>query len=229
MPHLRSFLPFIKPYRKQAVYALGCLLALVVFDLTIPRLIQRIIDQGIKTQNLNVVLHTGLLMICISLLSMLMAVLNNILSVKVGEGVARDLRERVFLKIQELSFGNLDRMQTGNLMVRLASDTGAIQRIVNIFLRIGTRAPLLMLGSLVLMVKTSPFLALVLLPLILAALAVIAFFIRRMEPLFLLIQQKFDRLNTILQENIAGVRLIKAFVRDDHEGQGRSPWKICAR
>ena len=217
MHHLRSFLPFIKPYWKQAVYALGCLIALVVFDLTIPRLIQRIIDQGIKTQNLSVVLNTGLLMICISLLSMLMAVLNNILSVKVGEGVARDLRERVFLKIQELSFGNLDRMQTGNLMVRLASDTGAIQRIVNISLRIGTRAPLLMLGSLVLMVKTSPFLALVLLPLILAALAVIAFFIRRMEPLFLLIQQKFDRLNTILQENIAGVRLIKAFVRDDHE------------
>ena len=217
MRHLLSFISYLKPYRGQALFALCCLIALVFFDLLIPRLIQQIIDQGIKAHSLQVVGKTGLLMICLSFLSMAMAVLNNILSVKVGEGVARDLREQVFIKIQQLSFGNLDRMQTGNLMVRLTSDTGAIQRIVNISLRIGTRAPLLMLGSLILMVNTSPFLALTLLPLILAAFAIIAFFIRGMEPLFLLIQQKFDRLNTILQENIAGVRLIKAFVRADHE------------
>ena len=216
---LQQFIPFLKPYWKPALLALVCLLILVILDLSIPRLIQRIIDQGIKANNQDVVLHTGLLMLLISLLSMGMAVVNNILSVKVGESVARDLRERVFLKIQSLSFGNLDRMKTGGLMVRLSSDTAAIQRIVNISLRIGTRAPLLMLGSLILMVKTSLSLALVLLPLILLTLGVIAFFIVKMEPLFLLVQQKFDRLNTVLQENVAGVRLIKAFVRADHEGE----------
>jgi ATP-binding cassette subfamily B protein len=216
---LRQFFPFLKPYWKPALLALICLLILVMLDLSIPRLIQRIIDQGIKAKNQDVVLHTGLLMLLISLVSMGMAIINNILSVRVGESVARDLRDKVFLKIQSLSFGNLDRMKTGGLMVRLSSDTAAIQRIVNISLRIGTRAPLLMLGSLILMVNTSPSLALILLPLILLTLGVIAFFIVKMEPLFRLVQQKFDRLNTVLQENVAGVRLIKAFVRADHEGE----------
>ncbi len=217
MRPLRFLLPLLKPYRNLAIWALCCLVALVIFDLSIPRLVQRIIDQGIRAHNQEVVVQTGLLMLLLSLLSLAMAVGNNFLSVKVGEGVARDLREAVFLKIQQLSFGNLDRMQTGGLMVRLASDTAAIQRIVNISLRIGTRAPLLMLGSLVLMVRTSPSLALMLLPLILLTLGVIWFFILRMEPLFLMVQQKFDRLNTVLQENVSGVRLIKAFVRSEHE------------
>jgi ATP-binding cassette subfamily B protein len=217
MQPLQQFFPFLRPYRRPALLALCGLVVLVMLDLSIPRLVQRIIDQGIRAHNQEVVLHTGLLMLLISLLSMAMAVANNFLSVKVGEGVARDLRDRVFLKIQSLSFGNLDRMKTGGLMVRLASDTAAVQRIVNISLRIGTRAPLLMLGSLILMVRTSPSLALVLLPLILLTLAVIGLFIVRMEPLFRRVQQKFDRLNTVLQENVAGVRLIKAFVRADHE------------
>ncbi|NLX19162.1 MAG: ABC transporter ATP-binding protein [Desulfobulbus sp.] len=217
MQALRFLLPFLKPYRRLAISALICLVALVILDLSIPRLVQRIIDQGIRAHNQEVVLYTGLLMLCISLLSLAMAVANNYLSVKVGEGVARDLRESVFLQIQDLSFGNLDRMQTGGLMVRLASDTAAIQRIVNISLRIGTRAPLLMLGSLILMVDTSPSLALMLLPLILLTLTIVTVFMLRMEPLFLMVQQKFDHLNTVLQENISGVRLIKAFVRADHE------------
>lgn len=218
MPLLRRFLPLLRPYRRSVALAWFCLTALVILDLSIPRLIQRVIDQGIRAQNQDVVVHTGLLMLLISLLSMLMAVGNNFLSVKVGEGVARDLREQVFLKIQSLSFGNLDRMKTGGLMVRLTSDTAAAQRIVNISLRIGARAPLLMLGSFMLMVRTSPSLALTLLPLILLTLGVIWWFIGRMEPLFLMVQQKFDRLNIVLQENVSGVRLIKAFVRADHEG-----------
>ncbi|MGE4560273.1 MAG: ABC transporter ATP-binding protein [Desulfobulbus sp.] len=215
---LRFLLPLLKPYHRLASGAHCCLVALVVLDLSIPRLVQRIIDQGIRAQNHTVVLQTGLLMLVISLFSLAMAVGNNILSVKVSEGVVRDLREAVFLKIQQLSFGNLDRMQTGGLMVRLSSDTAAIRRIVSISLRIGARAPLLMLGSFILMVRTSPSLALMLLPLILVALGVICWFILRMEPLFLLVQQKFDRLNTVLQENVSGVRLIKAFVRAKHEG-----------
>lgn len=216
---LRQLLPFLKPYRKPAFLALAGLVLLVGLDLSIPRLIQRIIDQGIRAQNQAVVVQTGLLMLGISLFSMAVAVSNNLLSVKVGESVARDLRDRVFLKIQELGFGDLDRMRTGGLMVRLLSDTAAVQRIVNISLRIGTRAPLLMLGSLVLMIRTSPPLALLLLPLILLALGVILFFILRMEPLFLGVQERFDRLNAVLQENVAGVRLIKAFVRADHESR----------
>ena len=195
-------------------------LILVIFiDLAIPRLIQRIIDQGINGKNMQVVISTTIIMLVISVLQTLFALANNLFSIQVGESVARDLREALFLKIQSFSFGNLDHLNTGQLMVRLSSDTSALQRMVQISLRIGTRAPLLMIGSLILMFVTDSRLALMVLPVLLATTIIIVFFVSRMGPLFMTVQKKLDRLNTVLQENIAGVRLVKAFVRDDHESQ----------
>jgi ATP-binding cassette subfamily B multidrug efflux pump len=217
MSPLFALFSFVRPYRKRAVAALLGLALLVVMDLAIPRLIQRIIDQGIARHNTGVVVRTALLMLGISVLSAVIAVLNNILSVQVGEGVARDLRQALFRKIQTFSYGNLDRMKTGLLMVRLTSDTSALQRLTQVSLRIGTRAPLLMVGSLILMVRTSPSLALTMLPLLGVTSVILILFVLKMEPLFRSVQQKLDRLNTVLQENIAGARLVKAFVRADHE------------
>jgi ATP-binding cassette, subfamily B, multidrug efflux pump len=158
-------------------------------------------------------------MLAISAVSTLFAVGNNNFSVRAGESVARDLREAIFLKIQSFSFGNLDHFNTGKLLVRLSSDTGAFQRLVQVTLRIGTRAPLMMIGSLILMFNTDRKLALSMLPLLLVTSVVIIFFSLKMEPLFRIVQQKLDRLNTVLQENISGARLVKAFVRAEHEGQ----------
>jgi len=188
-------------------------------DLTIPRLIQRVIDQGINGNNIQVVIHTSIIMLVISVLQVLFALANNLFSIQVGEAVARDLREALFLKIQSFSFGNLDHLNTGQLMVRLSSDTTAFQRMVQVSLRIGTRAPLLMIGSIILMFITDSRLALTILPVLLGTMGVIFFFVSRMGPLFMTVQKKLDRLNTVLQENIAGVRLIKAFVRAGYEGE----------
>ncbi|MBN1660674.1 MAG: ABC transporter ATP-binding protein [Anaerolineae bacterium] len=208
---------FVRPYWRRAVVSLILLTALVFMDLAIPRLIQRIIDQGIAAGSQEVVVQTALWMLGISALSTILAVGNNVFSVQVGESVARDLRDALFAKIQTFSFGNLDRQKTGQLMVRLSSDTTALQRLAQISLRIGTRAPLLMIGSLILMVKTAPSLALMMVPLLLVTMGGVVFFTIKMEPLFRSVQQRLDRLNNVLQENIAGVRLVKAFVRAGHE------------
>jgi ATP-binding cassette, subfamily B, multidrug efflux pump len=214
---IRKILVFVKPYWKLSVLALVLLTTLVFLDLSIPRLIQRIIDQGIKQNNLSVVINTSIIMLGISLLSTLIAIGNNNFSVRVGESVARDIREAIFLKIQQFSYSNLDNFSTGKLMVRLTSDASAIQRLVQISLRIGTRAPLLIIGSLILMINTSRQLAFTMLPLLVITSAIIVIFSVKMEPLFRAVQQKLDWLNTVLQENIAGARLVKAFVRADHE------------
>ena len=208
---------FVKPYWKKSLLSLALLTAVVVMDLAIPRLVQRIIDQGIAQRNLQVVLQTFFLMLGISVLDTLFAVGNNNFSVQVGESMARDLREALFLQIQSFSFGNLDRLKTGQLMVRLSSDSSAIQRLVQVSLRIGTRAPLLMIGSIILMFNTDQRLALTMLPLLLVTSTIIALFSIRMGPLFLKVQKRLDRLNTVLQENIAGVRVVKAFVRAHYE------------
>ncbi len=217
MTHLRRLLRFVRPYWRRGAVALVLLIAVVLMDLALPRLIQRVIDQGIVARQPRVVVVTTLIMLAISVIQTVFAIGNNILSVQVGEQVARDLREALFLKIQSFSYGNLDRTSVGQLMVRLSSDTAVFQRLVQVFLRIGTRAPLLMLGSLILMFRTDSRLALMMLPILVAVSLVITFFVLRMEPLFRNVQQRLDRLNTVLQENIAGVRLVKAFVRADHE------------
>jgi ATP-binding cassette, subfamily B, multidrug efflux pump len=219
VPHFRKLLHFVRPYWRQALLSLLLLTAVVFMDLAIPRLIQRIIDEGIAANDGAVVLQTALLMLGISALSALFAVGNNLFSVQAGEGVARDLREAEFLKIQSFAYGDLDRFTTGNLIVRLSSDATAVQRLVQVSLRIGTRAPMLMIGSLILMFNTDPRLALTILPLLLVTAVVIVIFSWKMEPLYRLVQRKLDRLNTVLQENLAGMRLVKAFVRAGHEGE----------
>ncbi|PWB51501.1 MAG: multidrug ABC transporter ATP-binding protein [Anaerolineales bacterium] len=219
MNDVLKLLKYAKPYWRRAVVALVLLSTLVIFDLWIPTLVKKIINQGINQQNQAVVIQTSLMMLGISLASFLIAVGNNITSVQVSENYGRDLRDAIFSKIQTFSYGNLDRMKTGQLIVRLTSDSGAVQRLVQISLRIGTRAPLLMIGSLILMFYTSPTLALWIVPLLIVTSIVIVFFIGRMEPLFLSVQQKLDRLNNVLQENIAGARIVKAFVRADFENR----------
>jgi ATP-binding cassette subfamily B protein len=210
---------FFRPYGKRSFWALVLLISVVIMDLAIPRLIQRIIDQGIAHKDLRLVLNTTLIMLGLTLLSAVFAIGNNILSVQVGEGIGRDLREALFQKIQTFSFGNLDHLMTGQLMVRLTSDILMIERIIRVSIRIGTRAPMLMVGSLLLMVSTSARLALVILPLLFVTTAIIIWFITRTQPLYLLVQRKLDALNTVLQENIAGVRVVKAFTRAGYETQ----------
>ncbi|HYQ40872.1 MAG TPA: ABC transporter ATP-binding protein [Polyangiaceae bacterium] len=219
MASLVSMLRFAKPYWLRSLGALTLLTILVGLDLSIPRLIQALIDHGILAHDRNVVIRTSLLMLGVSAISVFIAIGNNDLSVRVGESVARDLREALFLKIQTFSYGDLDRQKTGQLMVRLTSDTGAVQRLMQITLRIGTRAPLLMIGSLGLMISTSPSLALTMLPLLALTSALIVFFLVKQEPMFRFVQRRLDRMNTVLQESIAGIRLVKAFVREPFEDQ----------
>lgn len=218
MNQIKKLLHYVKPYWRRSLVALLLLIAVVIMDLTLPRLIQRVIDQGINGGDVQIVITTTIWMLGISVLQTLFALANNLFSIQVGESVACDLREALFLKIQSFSFGNLDHLNTGQLMVRLSSDTTAFQRMVQVALRIGTRAPLLMIGSIILMFVTDSRLALMILPVLVATTIVIIFFVSRMGPLFLTVQKKLDRLNTVLQENIAGVRLVKAFVRERHEG-----------
>jgi len=193
------------------------LMGVVAADLLIPRLTQRVIDQGIAKQDVGMILTTSLLMLGAAALSALLAIGNTLLSVRVAQSASADLRSAIVRQVQTFSFGNLDRIQTGQLLVRATSDVNAVQLIVQMSLRMFTRAPLWMLGSVFMLITTSARLALLMLALIPAILGIIWFFLTTARPLFLSVQEKLDRLNQVLQENLAGVRVVKAFVRVEHE------------
>jgi ATP-binding cassette subfamily B multidrug efflux pump len=217
MKKILKFLSFIKPYRKQAIISMILLVCVVFMDLAIPRLVQRIIDDGIYQKDMAVVTNTTLIMLGISLLSTVFSIGNNTLSVQVGEAFARDLREAIFVKIQELSYSNLDELKTGDLIVRLTSDINVLQQTYRMSMRIGLRGPLLIIGSIILMFSTDASLTLKIVPLLVLTLVLIVLFIAKLGPIFRMVQEKLGNLNNVLQENIAGVRVVKAFVRRKFE------------
>jgi ATP-binding cassette subfamily B multidrug efflux pump len=214
---MRRMIRFLKPYRKASALAWLMLISVVAIDLFIPRLVQRTIDEGVAKRDMAVVLNTSLIMIGASVVDTLLAIGNTLLAVQVAYRFGTDVRSALFRKIQTLSFGNLDRLQTGQLLVRLTSDVNQVQMIVMLSLRILTRAPLLLLGSVVMLTVLSWRLALMTLVLLPMMTTVVLFFTARTQPLFLRVQRRLDKLNTVLQENLAGVRVVKAFVRADHE------------
>jgi len=214
---LRRLYGFVRPYRGQAVVALVFLFAMVAADLLIPRLTQRIIDQGIAAGNLRVVWTTALVMLAASAFSALLALANNYLSVKVSMGFGADLRSALMRKIQSFSFGNLDRLQTGKLLVRCTSDVHIVQMIVMMSLRILSRAPIWVVGAATLLILTSRRLAFMMAGFVPIIVILVWLFSRKATPLFTGVQERLDRLNTVLQENLAGIRVVKAFVRAPHE------------
>ena len=217
MKSLRRMIHFVKPYARNSILSMLLLLGVVIADLLIPRLTQQVINQGILKQDIRAILTTALLMLGAAVLSALFSIGNTLLSVRVAQGVGADLRSAIVHKVQTFSFGNLDRIQTGQLLVRATSDVNMVQTIVQMSLRILTRAPLWMIGSVIMLILTSVRLALlmlVLVPLIWCLIWVVA---AKARPLFLTVQKKLDRLNQVLQENLAGVRVVKTFVRVKHE------------
>lgn len=219
MKSLWRLFKFMKPYRWEAIAALVLLVFVVAADLAIPRLTQRVIDEGVRMQNMSVIINTALLMFGVAVLEAVISVGNIILSVRVGLKTGADIRSAFVRKVQSLSFGNLDRLQTGQLIVRATSDITQVQMIMMMSLRILTRAPLWAAGSLVMLILTARQLAwlwVAMLPLIFG---IVVLFLIKARPLFLIVQEKLDKLNTVMQENLAGVRVVKAFVRAEHEKQ----------
>jgi len=217
MRHLIRIYGFVRPYRAQAILALTFLLGMVAADLLIPRLAQRVIDEGIAAGNLRLIFVTSGIMVGAAALSAIFAVANSVLSVRVGQSFAADVREALFMKVQSFAPAELDRFPTGQLLVRSTSDVRMVEMVVAMSLRILTRAPIWVMGSVVLLVLTSRDLALMMVAFVPVIVLLVWVFARKARPMFTQVQERLDRLNTVLQENLAGVRVVRAFHRTDHE------------
>jgi len=219
MRNLLKILTYLKPYRRKAVIALAALTVSILTDLAVPRLIQAIVDNGISKGDMHVVLGTMGIMLGVSALGAVVSIINTRYAVDVATGFGTDVRAAAFRNIQRFSFSNLDDHRTGALMTNLTSDVTRVQGTVQMAMRIMTRAPLMLLGSIVLMLVTSPRLAVWVVLLLVMTGAMVVVLSMKAQPMFLRVQAKLDRLNTVLQENLAGMRLVKAFVRSNEENR----------
>jgi ATP-binding cassette subfamily B protein len=217
MNDFRRTLRYLSPYKKEAVLATILLALVVVADLSIPRLVQVIIDEGVAKSDMNVILRTSLFMIGASVISAALMVGNTIFAVRASRGFEADLREAIFKKIQTFSFGNLDDFTTGQLLTRLTSDVNQIQTIITMSLRMFIRAPLLFIGSMGIMFATNSNLATVMVALLPITIVLLIVFVRIVQPLFTKVQERLEHMNQVMQENLTGIRVVKAFVRREHE------------
>ncbi|GAP07989.1 MAG TPA: ABC transporter ATP-binding protein [Anaerolinea thermolimosa] len=208
---------YLKPYWLWIVLAPLLMLMEVVMDLMQPRMVQRIVDEGIARLDMSLVLQTGLIMFGLAVIGATGGMSNGIFAELTVQSFGADLRESLFRKVQSFSFRNLDAFETGQLITRLTNDVAQVQEGVLIILRMLVRAPLLLVGSLVMAIITSPqlaFLPLVLLPIELAA---VIWIVNRATPLYTLVQERLDALNGVMEENLSGVRVVKAFARAHYE------------
>ncbi|HUW96557.1 MAG TPA: ABC transporter transmembrane domain-containing protein, partial [Anaerolineae bacterium] len=212
-------LRFLSGYKWETAGAFISLLLSTAGTLAVPRLTQVIIDQGITLQTMTVIVWGALGIVVAACLAAVFTYLRGYLAAKASQGVAYDLRNALYAHIQRLSFGYHDRAQTGQLLTRATSDVELVRTFISTGLVQLISALLMMLGSLVLLVGTNWQLTLLTLPLMLLVLVVFGFFASKGRPLFIQVQQKLGRLNTILQENLAGIRVVKAFAREPWERQ----------
>jgi len=217
--HLWRALGYLRHYWLLATGAFLGLLISTAARLVIPRLTQTIIDDGIGAGRLNVAVWAAVGMVGMAIAGALFSFLQGVLSARTAQGVAYDLRNQLYAKIQSLSFSYHDRAHTGQLLTRATSDVEMVHQFVGMGFIQFLSAILMMTGSIALLFATDWQLALITLVLVPLTFGLFAFFAGRARPLFMRIQQRLADLNTVLQENLVGVRVVKAFAREDYEAR----------
>ena len=217
MKSLFRMLRYLWRYWQATLAAYLSLILSSAAMLVTPRLLQGLIDRGIATRDMSLIVSLALAMIGVALVGALFRFFQGYLSEKASQGVAYDLRNEIFAKIQHLSFSYHDRSQTGQLLTRATNDVELVRQFTGMgFLQL-LNAIVLLFGSVAFLVSMNWQLALIVLLIVPLALGIFGFFASRARPMFTQVQQKLSALNTVLQENLAGVRVVKAFVREPYE------------
>lgn len=216
---MRKLIVYLKPYWKASVLAPLFMLLEVYMDLLQPKLMAQIVNVGVAERDLSYIWQSGGLMLGVAAIGLIGGVGCTIYSSIASQHFGADVRKDLFRTVQTFSFRNLDTFQTGSLVTRLTNDVVQMQTFVQMTLRIFVRAPFLSLGSVIMAITISPRLALILAVSIPILFAVLFLIIRYAYPLFAKVQSKLDGVNTVLQENLTGIRVVKAFVRSKFEGE----------
>lgn len=208
---------YLKPYLKYMLLAPLFMILEVFFDLLQPTLAAHIVNSGIVDRNLSVIERTGVAMLAVALLSLVTGVLCNFFASRASQNFGADIREALFTKVQTFSFENVDTFKSGSLITRMTSDVVQVQNLLQMGLQGLVRAPSLLIGSVVMALIINLRLGLILLGTLIVLIAVLALLIRFSTPIFSAVQGKLDAVNTRIQENLAGIRVVKAFVRTVYE------------
>lgn len=214
---MRKLIKYLKPYALTALLAPLSMLVEVSSELIMPQIMSNIVNTGIANNDTAYILSRGLIMIIIAFLGICGGIGCTVFSSKAAISFGTDVREELVKKIQGFSFVNLDKFHTSSLVTRLTNDITQIQQIVIMCLKMLIRSPLLFIGGMIMVFTINTRLTLILVTAVAILAVIIVIIMRKTFPRFMLVQEKIDNVNTVMRETLSGIRVIKAFVREEEE------------
>ncbi len=208
---------YMKPYWFLALMTPLTMIGEVFIDLTLPTLMSKIVDDGVLGHDFELIIKTGLLMLLLAVCGGIFGVGSSAFSGATSHSFSRDLRNDAFAKVMDLSFQQTDKFTTGSLVTRLTTDINLIQQFVDLLLRMFVRSFMMFAGGIIMMLRLNIDFGIVLLIALPIELIFMFVIIAKASPIFKILQKKLDKVNSVVQENVSGARVVKAYVREDFE------------
>ncbi len=214
---IKKLSSYIKEYKKASILTPFFVILEVIMEVIIPLLMSKIIDIGIPNSDIHYILKIGILLTVSAIMSLAFGVLSGRFAAKASSGFAKNLRKAMFYKIQDYSFENIDKFSTSSLITRLTTDVTNVQMAFMMIIRILVRGPVMLIASLIMAFSINAKLSCVFLVSI-PVLGIALFYIAiKAHPNFEKVFKKYDNLNRVVQENVGGIRVVKAYANEKHE------------
>lgn len=213
----KKLLRSVREYKKQSFLTPVLVAAEVFVEVLIPLLMAKIIDVGIMNGDMAYIIKLGALLVLLAVVALFFGAKAGQLAAVASSGYAKNLRHDIFYKIQDFSFGNIDHFSTPGLVTRLTTDITNVQMAYMFTIRLLARAPIMIVMSLIMTVTISPAIAFMMLITIPVLGGILIFIAKKAHPHFIKVFDEYDELNNVVQENVNAARVVKAYVREDHE------------
>ncbi len=217
MKTLTKVLKYLKKYWIIAALSPVFMILEVSMDLLLPDLMSRIVDEGVLPGDMNVIFEVGMRMLIVAIVGCFGGILSGIFGTTASQRFSCDLRKDAFARVMKMSFQQTDSFTTGSLVTRLTNDITACQDFVAMALRMMVRTLMQFIGGIYMVLKINVSFGLILLVMLPIQLVIILIVLKKGSPLFGIVQSKLDRVNSVVQENVTGARVVKAYTREDYE------------
>jgi len=217
MKKKRGLVSCIQEFKKDTILTPIFVIGEVAFDVLIPMMTGRLLTQGVEAGNMERIFYYGGIVVLMALAALLLGALSGRYAARAATGFSRNLRREMYRNVQKFSFSNIDKFSTGGIITRLTTDVTNVQMAFMMIIRIAVRCPIMLICAWVLTFTINPRLALVFL-VVIPILGLGLFFIMTgAHPIFERVFKRYDHLNNVVQENLLGIRVVKSFVREEHE------------
>ena len=214
---LKTILKSVREYKRAAFLAPTFVALEVILEVIIPTLMASLIDKGIEAGNMEYTIQTGVILVILCVLSLLSGMMSGKYAADASAGFAKNLRKDMYYNVQQFAFSNIDKFSSASIVTRLTTDVTNVQQAFMMVIRVAVRNPMMIIFSFIMVLRINPLIALVFLGVIPIMAVALLILMRKTHPVFEKLFTTYDSMNNVVQENLRGIRVVKSYVREDHE------------